>query len=155
LVESTPTWPDERRELLALWWAEGVTTAEIGRRLGCSKNSVIGRAHREDLELRPNAITGVIVRPDFRIKARKSPKQDDPQRPPGAWTEKAAHPVCLAPPPPPVVVVPVVRTAARVRQCCWPIGTPGTKTFRFCAATARRDPYCDAHRAIAYLPPRT
>jgi GcrA cell cycle regulator len=44
-----PTWTPERVEQLKLLWEEGVTTAEIGRRIGVSgvsKNAVIGKVHR-------------------------------------------------------------------------------------------------------------
>ncbi|MGD9615199.1 MAG: GcrA family cell cycle regulator [Alphaproteobacteria bacterium] len=41
-----PTWTPERIELLKLLWDEGVTTAEIGRRIGVSKNAVVGKVHR-------------------------------------------------------------------------------------------------------------
>ena len=43
-----PTWTPERIELLKLLWEEGVTTAEIGRRIGVTKNAVDrqGAPHR-------------------------------------------------------------------------------------------------------------
>ena len=40
----------------------------------------------------------------------------------------------------------------RSRPCCWPIGEPGTKAFRFCdAATTSTKPYCPVHCAVAYV----
>jgi GcrA cell cycle regulator len=41
-----PTWTPERIELLVKFWEAGVTTAEIGRRIGVTKNAVIGKVHR-------------------------------------------------------------------------------------------------------------
>lgn len=41
-----PTWTPERIAQLTALWEEGVTTAEIGRRIGVSKNAVIGKVHR-------------------------------------------------------------------------------------------------------------
>ncbi|MDQ5955521.1 MAG: GcrA cell cycle regulator [Patescibacteria group bacterium] len=35
---------------------EGLSTAEIGRRLGISKNAIVGKAHRLDLTARPSPI---------------------------------------------------------------------------------------------------
>jgi GcrA cell cycle regulator len=36
--------------------------------------------------------------------------------------------------------------------CCWPIGDPGTKTFRFCDdASLAGKPYCDEHAKLAYV----
>lgn len=42
-------------ELTRLWQA-GLSTAEIGRRLGISKNAVVGKAHRLHLPPRPSPI---------------------------------------------------------------------------------------------------
>jgi hypothetical protein len=39
-------WTEERDAQLTANWAAGFTTSEIGERMGISKNSVIGRAHR-------------------------------------------------------------------------------------------------------------
>ena len=43
-------------------------------------------------------------------------------------------------------------------QCRWPLDDPGPARMhlaRFCGAPARRDVYCEAHRAIAGARPRT
>ena len=50
-----PTWTAERIEVLVKLWDEGVTTAEIGRRIGVTKNAVIGKVHR--IGLVPRVIT--------------------------------------------------------------------------------------------------
>ncbi|MBV8889500.1 MAG: global cell cycle regulator GcrA-like protein [Alphaproteobacteria bacterium] len=49
------TWTDERIEELVRLWEAGVTTAEIGRQIGVTKNAVIGKVHR--LGLMPRVIT--------------------------------------------------------------------------------------------------
>ncbi|MBV9859273.1 MAG: global cell cycle regulator GcrA-like protein [Alphaproteobacteria bacterium] len=43
------TWTEERIDMLVQLWEEGVTTAEIGRRIGVTKNAVIGKVHRLSL----------------------------------------------------------------------------------------------------------
>jgi len=40
------TWTPERVERLTQLFEEGLPTAEIGRRLGLTKNAVIGKLHR-------------------------------------------------------------------------------------------------------------
>jgi GcrA cell cycle regulator len=36
--------------------------------------------------------------------------------------------------------------------CCWPIGEPGTKSFRFCdAESLGGKPYCGEHAQLAYV----
>lgn len=49
-------WTDEMVEELKKLWDEGVTTGEIGRRLGISKNSIVGKVHRLGLSGRPSPI---------------------------------------------------------------------------------------------------
>lgn len=38
----------------------------------------------------------------------------------------------------------------RITECCWPIGTPGTKGFRYCDDPHRNRVYCDTHERDAY-----
>jgi len=54
-VEPVETWTPERIEMLTRLWEEGITTAEIGRRIGVTKNAVIGKVHR--IGLTPRVIT--------------------------------------------------------------------------------------------------
>jgi len=54
-AEIIETWTPERIEALTRLWEEGVTTAEIGRRIGVTKNAVIGKVHR--IGLTPRVIT--------------------------------------------------------------------------------------------------
>lgn len=49
-------WTGEAIEQLRVLWAEGHSTAEIGRRMGISKNAVVGKAHRLSLPPRPSPI---------------------------------------------------------------------------------------------------
>ena len=49
-------WNENRIEALANLWKEGWSTAEIGRRLGVTKNAVVGKAHRLSLSPRPSPV---------------------------------------------------------------------------------------------------
>ena len=49
-------WTDGMIEELKKLWKQGITTGEIGRRLGISKNSIVGKVHRLGLEGRPSPI---------------------------------------------------------------------------------------------------
>jgi GcrA cell cycle regulator len=52
----TIDWNDERiKDLIALW-NEGLSTSEIGNRLGVTKNAVIGKVHRLGLPKRQSPI---------------------------------------------------------------------------------------------------
>ena len=50
------SWTPKLVEDLARLWADGASTAEIGRHLGISKNAVVGKAHRLGLPQRPSPI---------------------------------------------------------------------------------------------------
>jgi len=55
-------------------------------------------------------------------------------------------------PPPPRVQTPPPRPYGRVITCCWPIGEPGTRSFRFCdAESVPGKPYCSEHAQLAYV----
>src|SRR5580704_4656345 len=49
-------WGDDIIGQLRALWDEGHSTAEIGRRLGVTKNAIVGKAHRLDLPARPSPI---------------------------------------------------------------------------------------------------
>ena len=49
-------WSDDIISRLRVLWVEGLSTAEIGRRLNVSKNAVVGKAHRLNLPPRPSPI---------------------------------------------------------------------------------------------------
>lgn len=55
-------WTPELIERLGALWAQGLSTAEIGRSLGISKNAVIGKAHRLGLTARPSPLKSPPVR---------------------------------------------------------------------------------------------
>ena len=153
-------WNDETIARLKLLWAEGLSTAEIGRRMGISKNAVVGKAHRLLLASRPSPIR----------------RETDPGRPPRpAVARRVTGPTlpsfAAAPAAPrhemtersqeaplrnlrPVVTAPRGLGIERRRNvaCCWPIGEPGTRSFRFCdAESIHGKPYCETHAALAYV----
>lgn len=158
-------WTDETITRLRALWTEGLSTAEIGRRLGVSKNAVVGKAHRLDLDARPSPIRPCPDGPRPRPPARRG---RSPTLPPLASTARAAPyaavprlAAALAPRPQPVrqptVATPRLQAVAprpygRVITCCWPLGEPGTKSFRFCDGdSVPGKPYCEEHAKLAYV----
>ena len=176
-------WNEETIRSLAQLWAEGYSTAEIGRRLGVSKNAIVGKAHRLILEPRPSPIRRAsATQPSDRLPsyARKA----GPTLPPLASASVVSNVVLpsnvkpLRPSVSPAriavmsganlsaVVASVGDKASnafshhaspnQVRRsapsCCWPIGDPGTKAFRFCDdLSLPGKPYCDQHAKLAYV----
>ena len=201
-------WTEETIVRLRGLWAEGHSTAEIGRRLGVTKNAVVGKAHRLDLPARPSPIRrdgtpGAqprrpaprrVAGPTLPPLTSSSNGQGSIPHAPAARTDTAAGSApTLTPPPlpaptvhnglaavaasrpetirpeperivaqaakpaslaamPPARVHAAPRPYARSLTCCWPIGEPGTKSFRFCDDGAvPGKPYCSTHAAVAYV----
>jgi GcrA cell cycle regulator len=197
-------WSDDIISQLRALWAEGHSTAEIGRRLGVTKNAIVGKAHRLDLPARPSPIR----RDPDAVPVRRATvrRVEGPTLPPlpstvgegdcgmpfgHAATAQGltvqAHAVqaqviavtapvpprpimarpIIAPPPMPRPVVQAPRPApvppprpvavaprpyGRIVTCCWPIGEPGTREFRFCDVPSEPGrPYCEDHVKVAYV----
>ena len=165
-------WTEEKIAELRILWAEGLSTAEIGRRINVSKNAVVGKAHRLDLPARPSPIRRDGPRLSSRPPAPR--RVTGPTLPPLATTltpglvpsaplgaaplaravlpavarQPAPEPAANKPPAPRSVGGYIPRPMA----CCWPIGEPGTKSFSFCEAEAvPGKPYCPEHAQIAYV----
>lgn len=149
-------WSPEAIERLRALWAEGHSTAEIGRRMGITKNAVVGKAHRLNLSARPSPIRRE-AEGEARSVVPRAPRVAVAQRMtlPAAASPAAEPPrMVAAPAPAPAVVRPFPRLAS-LRSCCWPIGEPGTPGFRFCSAEATAGkPYCAEHAAVAYVKAR-
>jgi GcrA cell cycle regulator len=64
-------WTPERITQLTQLWKEGHSTAEIGRRIGVTKNAVVGKAHRLLLTPRPSPLKR---KPGPRIQKMVKPK---------------------------------------------------------------------------------
>lgn len=152
-------WNDEAIGQLRSLWDEGHSTAEIGRRLGITKNAVVGKAHRLNLVARPSPIRRAATEdatrsspPPRRISGPTLPSMAAPASAAAAQPAPARHPEPV-PVPPALRAVPAVpRPVSRVPACCWPIGEPGTPSFRFCSDPAMGGkPYCAPHAAIAYV----
>jgi len=150
-------WTDEVIARLRELWDEGHSTAEIGRRMGITKNAVVGKAHRLNLPARPSPIRREANAPRPATRRQPAPRPAPPifRRP---APTPAPRPVA-APPPTPISASggAVIRAFPRLpnRNCCWPMGDPGTPNFRFCVSEPLGGkPYCAEHAAVAYVRPR-
>lgn len=172
-------WDEDTIRHLRELWAQGLSTAEIGRRLGVSKNAIVGKAHRLDLDARPSPIRresgkGQTERTTQRVAGPTLPplastetpapqpsatvlplrpvvvevrKEPSPPRP--VITAAPASAPLRAAPPRSAPTAPIRRSAP---ACCWPIGEPGTRSFRFCDdPSLPGKPYCDEHARLAYV----
>jgi GcrA cell cycle regulator len=163
-------WTDDTIVRLRALWDEGHSTAEIGRRLGFSKNAIVGKAHRLDLPARPSPIRRDVPDPAPVCVAAQTDGTLPPLpsfaitppvtevmaavplsvvSPPHIAARLASRPVPVAPP---RVQAPPPRPYARIVTCCWPIGEPGTRSFHFCDDPSEPGkPYCADHAKLAYV----
>ena len=169
-------WTDEVIARLRTLWDEGHSTAEIGRRLGVSKNAIVGKAHRLSLPPRPSPIRrdpAAVQRvtapaPRRPVGSTLPPLAEPPLARPQAATPRpvtedagerptaeprVAQPSRIPSPPPAMAAIRTSpRQSNRVICCCWPIGEPGTRSFRFCDTNALAGkPYCAEHAQLAYV----
>ncbi len=137
-------WSPEQISELTRLWGEGLTTSEIGKQLGISKNAVVGKAHRLHLAARPSPIKRTGPRPAvFRttVKVPGAPRVARAPRQPG----EAPAPRATSQP---------ARWTGEVSNniCKWPIGHPGDADFTFCTDKALvGKPYCAEHCALAFV----
>jgi GcrA cell cycle regulator len=154
-------WPAETIQRLRDLWDEGLSTADIGRRLGLTKNAVVGKAHRLDLPARPSPIRRdgqprpVYVRKPRILRETLPPllsclsSPTPPPEPRKAFIPRIKNPEA-----------PMSRpTAAKSvfvgppKPCCWPLGDPRDReNFRFCMDPSEPGkPYCPDHVKLAYM----
>lgn len=135
---SWPEWPPEKAAELRRLWDDEHSTAEIGRLMGISKGSVIGKAARIGLTARANPSKPRVPRT---IPILPS------QAPIVAMFAEALKPEPKAPKPKrdygPI-------TSGVVIKCRWPMW-PEQPPLTFCGDPSLRGrPYCADHCARAY-----
>ncbi|SDF88190.1 GcrA cell cycle regulator [Limimonas halophila] len=167
------SWTDERIDELTRLWQAGHSASDIGKRLGVSKNAVVGKAHRLKLPSRPSPIkqgeNGEEVQANGHAAAQNGQQggtrggqaaangsgQQRKRSGNGArkgsgsgngkeqWKAAANK---------------VVSQRAQLEQrgqrtgCLWPFGDPSEPDFHFCGAQSLPGkPYCQEHAQRAYI----
>lgn len=119
------SWDAENIARARKLWDEGLSTAEIGRRLDVSKNSVVSMAHRNHFPSRPSPIKrkgeGAVAERPLLVKESRA---------------ALASIVAGREKPKPV-------SASPSRRCIWTEGGPGA--WVFCDELAVRQCFCAAH----------
>ena len=134
-------WTDEQVEELKRLWEKGLTTGEIGKALGVSKNAVVGKAHRLGLNGRPSPIRRGDEETEETVSEAVEKKKETKAAASKKSTAKEKEKRKL------FTVNDLTSTS-----CRWPIGDPKDEDFHFCGKEALPDkPYCAEHAAIAYV----
>ena len=141
---SAVEWTPERIKVLIGLWEEGLPTSEIGRRLGVTKNAVVGKVHRLGLKKRASPIRQAPTGTTQPKKVRPAPRAQQAEAPAEV---QAAAPRAVKPTGDVVKLEELTST-----MCCWPEGEPGTEDFHFCGRpSVPEKPYCEEHCARAYV----
>ena len=166
MTDAGLTWTDERVELLAKLWTEGLSASQIAAELGgsVSRNAVLGKIHRLGLADRGKAQAAAAPRTRKPIRRADPAAVDEPVM---VEDNDAPRSTATAAPQPAIgpevvrlhddVVVPLSERVTimelRESMCRWPLGDPTTAEFRFCGARATMGlPYCTHHAQVAYQP---
>jgi hypothetical protein len=170
-------WTEQMIARLRELWAEGHSTAEIGRRMGIGKNSVVGKAHRLGLPARLNPIDRSVSdrqpkplhRPRHTLPRERTAPVNEVRMPPRMLNpgqlsipaRTANRPALVVEARLPVQVVPPIRrdpAAAPVhRKCQFPLWSGQEKpTHLYCSAPTvprsdgSRSSWCATHYAVCH-----
>lgn len=145
-------WTEEKIEKLRQMWEQGKTSNEIAKKLGVTKNSIVGKVHRLCLKARPSPIKNKdekaeVVAETLELSVENEEDLSVSEETAGLDTakeqkekksKKPAH--CLK----------LVELDSHT--CRWPIGDPRDDDFCFCGRKVRvGQTYCDEHSMIAYV----
>ena len=147
----SPTWTDERIELLKQHFEAGLSCREIAADIGVSRNAVIGKLSRLNLT-RGRTVDDRKVRDKGLAPARMRKAVPRLQYEMLATLYRETDELAVAGP---------IDEANRCsllelseNRCRWPISTPGADDFCFCGNTAPDgQSYCAGHSRLAYRPP--
>lgn len=143
-------WTEESVEQLRKMWSEGLTANEIAKKLGVTKNAIVGKVHRLCLTARPspikskdNAVEEEQVQMQLEIVTEETDEEDIPLQ--EVKTSKVSAPkICKE--------GNIKLVDLDSHTCRWPIGDPRDDDFCFCGKKVRSgQTYCDEHSAVAYV----
>lgn len=168
-------WTDEMVEDLRKMWHEGLTTGEIGKRLGVSKNSIVGKVHRLGLSGRPSPIKKkdeptkekneplkeTVKKEEKNVKKTKPEKNIKEDTVSKTEIETTVSEIKEE-------RIEIIRSSSKVEHpkqhgkitltdldnhtCRWPIGDPKDENFHFCGKKIKiGQTYCEEHANIAYV----
>ena len=142
-------WTEQMVEDLRKMWLEGLTANEIAKKLGVSKNSIVGKVHRLCLTARPSPIKKKEeVKPET-VEENLPQTVAEVQANNQEEAENKYEDVHVDKP---VNMQGVKLVNLDSHTCRWPLGDPRDEDFCFCGKKVRAgQTYCDEHAAMAYV----
>ena len=152
-------WTNESVEELRRLWDKGLTASEIAKKLGVTKNAIVGKVHRLCLKARPSPIKSKDEDGEQEQKQELELEQitikEEPVIEPEVVEElpveeNVKETVCTSSDDDCNCKVKLVDLDSHT--CRWPIGDPRDDDFGFCGKKVRAgQTYCDEHSAMAYV----
>ncbi len=157
---------------------KGLSTSEMGKRLGMSKNAVVGKLNRLGWNSKAGGAATVADDAKPAKKATAAKKSATPAKKAPATTKKVAAPKKTPAPKPAkkakdtdgvkinsktmamhqrIIQHSLEMANLKPNQCRWPIGDPDSEHFHFCGETVFvGKPYCYEHckQAYQFTPPK-
>ncbi|MEO0635396.1 MAG: GcrA family cell cycle regulator [Pseudomonadota bacterium] len=176
---SSPSWTDDRVELLKKLWLEGLSASQIAAQLGgVTRNAVIGKVHRLGMSGRVKASSSSprsasaaprAARKKTATASRTAGQgsgatSQNKRTSSGVVMGNVAMKDAISPETEfrlqqaaEDVVIPLSRELTLLevseRTCKWPTGDPTSDDFSFCGAPVKEgSPYCEYHCKVAYQP---
>ena len=138
------SWTDEKVNKLRELWSKGHTASQIANTLGdTTRNAVIGKAHRLDLEARaPSKQTHSFKNKENKQVRRTTTPVSRKARFQSILLDKNFEPEN-----------PKSLEDLNENTCKWPIGHPNEESFYFCGRKPENEfPYCKLHVLSAFQP---
>ena len=141
MVSQSGGWSDAELAQLLDLNNQGLSASDISARMGKSRNAILGKLFRLRGGRTGNRKVSVakIPRGVKLPPVRRFNYTDQPALPPISLADGAG----------------IAITDLQTGMCKWPIGDPKQSDFRFCGHPQHEGkPYCTAHCAVAYAPPK-
>jgi GcrA cell cycle regulator len=138
------SWTEEKVAKLKELWSKGHTASQIAEALGdTTRNAVIGKAHRLDLEARaPSKQSGQSSNSNSKPLRRGSAPTSRKAKFQSILLDKNFEPEN-----------PKALEDLTDQTCKWPIGHPNEEKFYFCGRKPEGEfPYCKLHVLYAFQP---
>jgi len=134
-------WTEDKLSLLRQLWKDGMPIARIAAEFNVAPHVIFYRANELNLPRRRRADSSKAPQKSTVVGETQIPAPARADAPvplqPAIWTELSWNWL----------------TPAETRSCAWPIGEPGTPSFRFCDDPASAGkPYCAEHCRAAFVP---
>jgi GcrA cell cycle regulator len=155
-MATTNSWSAGMIAKLKSLFEKGLSTSEIGKRLGLTKNAVVGKINRLGLNMAGASSSA-------KTAAKKAKKAAAPVRPSKvvkkpAGVKKSASKKEIAKnrtesrrKTERIIQHSAQLMALRADQCRWPVGDPDSDDFHFCGEKCfTGKPYCFEHCKVAY-----